>query len=115
MVLPKDAGLMVDMVNAIVDGVKRPIQFFHLPVVKQRTDDAYFEPLKKLALKPGTGLYLGLVHREDAAGDKARLAAARKYATVDGIGTECGMARGDPQKFPALLQAHASLAQGANS
>jgi hypothetical protein len=25
---------------------------------------------------------------------------------VDGIGTECGMARGDPARLPALLAAH---------
>jgi len=31
MVQPKDAGLMVDMVNAIVARVRRQIQFFHLP------------------------------------------------------------------------------------
>ncbi len=46
MVLPKDMGIMVEMTNAIVAGVKRPIQFFHMPVVKARTDDAYFAPLK---------------------------------------------------------------------
>jgi hypothetical protein len=25
---------------------------------------------------------------------------------VDGVGTECGMARGDPARLPALLAAH---------
>jgi methionine synthase II (cobalamin-independent) len=107
MVLPKDMGIMIEMTNAIVAGVKRPIQFIHMPVVKARTDDAYFAPLKNLKLKPETELYLGLIHHNDAAGDMARLAAARRYARVDGIGTECGMARGDPARLPALLAAHA--------
>ena len=31
---------------------KRPIQFIHMPVVKARTDDAYYAPLKKLKLQP---------------------------------------------------------------
>ena len=53
MVLPKDMGIMVEMTNAIVAGVKRPIQFFHMPVVKARTDDAYFAPLKGLEASPG--------------------------------------------------------------
>jgi hypothetical protein len=111
MVLPKDMDIMVEMTNAIVAGVKRSIQFIHMPVVKARTDDAYYAPLKNLKLKPGTELYLGLIHHNDAAGDQARLAAARRYARIDGIGTECGMARGDPARLPALLAAHAKVAQ----
>jgi hypothetical protein len=111
MVLPKDSGLMVEMVNAIVERVRRPIQFFHLPVIKSRTDDAYYAPLANLKLKPGTQLYLGLIHHNDAAGDAARLAAARRYTRVDGVATECGMARGDPTRLPALLAAHAKAAE----
>src|SRR5258705_183842 len=60
LVQPKDMGLMVEMTNAIVAAVKRPIQFFHMPVPKGRTDDGYFAPLAKLALRPETELYLGL-------------------------------------------------------
>jgi len=113
MVLPKDMGIMVEMTNAIVARVKRPVQFFHMPVVKARTDDAYFAPLKNLKLGPGTELYLGLIHYNDASGDAARLAAARRHARVDGIGTECGMARGDPARLPSLLAAHAKVAESA--
>jgi hypothetical protein len=110
LVQPKDAGLMVEMVNAITDRVKRPVQYFHLPVPKERIDDAFFAPLAGLSLRAGTQLYLGLLHHDDAAGDAARLAAARRHTQVDGIATECGMARGDPAKFPALLAAHVNLA-----
>jgi hypothetical protein len=101
------------MTNAIVAGVKRPIQFIHMPVVKARTDDAYFAPLKGLKLHPGTELYLGLIHHNDEGGDAARLATARRYARVDGVGTECGMARGDPARLPALLSAHVRAAESA--
>jgi hypothetical protein len=111
MVQPKDAGIMVELTNAVAAKVKRPITFFHLPVPKNRTDDAFFAPLKGLKLKPETELYLGLVHYNDAAGDDARLAAARRYARVDGIGTECGMARGDPARLPELLASHSRLAE----
>ena len=40
-----------------------------------------------------------------------RLAAARRHVRVDGVATECGMARGDPERFPALLAAHAQTAE----
>ena len=111
MVQPKDTGIMVEMANAITAGVKRPIDFFHMPVPKGRTDDPYFAPLEKLKLGRDTELYLGLIHHDDAQGDAARLAAARRHARVDGIGTECGMARGDPARLPALLAAHARAAE----
>jgi hypothetical protein len=108
---PKDTGIMVEIVNAISAGVRRPIQFFHLPVPKPRTDDGYFAPLSGLKLRPETELYLGLVHRDDPAGNAARLEAAGRYVRVDGVATECGMARGDPERFPALLAAHAKTAE----
>src|SRR5437588_3319576 len=72
MVQPKDTGIMVEMANAITAGVKRSIDFFHMPVPKGRTDDAYFAPLEKLELGRDTELYLGLIHHDDAQGDAAR-------------------------------------------
>jgi hypothetical protein len=111
LVQPKDAGIMVEIVNRVAAGVRRPIQFFHLPVPKPRTDDAYFAPLDKLKLRPETELYLGLVHHADDAGNATRLAAARRHVRVDGIATECGMARGEPGHLPALLAAHAKTAE----
>jgi hypothetical protein len=110
-VQPKDAGLMVELVNAVSAAVTRPIHFFHLPVPKDRRDDGYFAPLAGLHMRPETQLYLGLIHHDDAAGDATRLATARRHARVDGIATECGMARGDPAKFAALLAAHATAAE----
>ena len=55
----------------------------------------------------GTQLYLGLIHHDDAAGDAARLAVARRHVRVDGVATEYGMARGDSARLPGLLAAHA--------
>jgi hypothetical protein len=110
LVQPKDSGLMVEMTNAVSTRVTRPIHYFHLPVPKNRTDDPYFAPLAGLQLHPETQLYLGLIHHDDAEGDTAPLAAARRHTRVDGIATECGMARGDPAQFPALLAAHARAA-----
>jgi hypothetical protein len=102
---------MVEIANAIVEGVKRPIQFFHMPVPKGRTDDDYYRPLTGLRLGAGTDLYLGLIHYNDAVGDARRLAVARRYVRVDGVATECGMARGDPTRLADLLAAHALAAK----
>jgi hypothetical protein len=113
MVQPKDSTIMVEMTNAISAGVSRPIQFFLLPVPKPRTDDEFFKPLERLALKPETELYLGLIHHDDPAGDDVRLAAARRHTRVDGVGTECGWARGDASRVGSLLRSHARLAERA--
>jgi hypothetical protein len=112
-VQPKDMAVMVEIANATSAGITRPIQFFHMPVPKERTDDAYFSPLDNLRLHPETRLYLGLVHHDDAAGDAARIAAARRHVRIDGVATECGMARGDPARLPSLLAAHVRAAQTA--
>ena len=110
-VQPKDMAIMVEIANATSAGVTRPIQFFHMPVPKGRIDDAYFAPLDNLHLHPETRLYLGLVHHDDTAGDAVRIAAARRHARVDGVATECGMARGDPARLPSLLAAHVRAAE----
>ena len=44
-------------------------------------------------------------------GNAARLAAAQRNVRVDGVATECGTARGDPERFPALLAARAQTAE----
>lgn len=112
-VQPKDMAIMVEIANRVAAGVARPIQFFHMPVPKERTDDAYFASLDDLRLDPATELYLGLIHHNDEAGDQARLSAARRHAKVHGVGTECGMARGDPSRLPALLASHIRAIQAA--
>ena len=109
---PKDAGIMVEIANAVAAGVRRSIAFFHLPVPQPRTDDAYFAPLGELKLRPDTELYLGLVHREDMTGNAARLAAARRHARVDGVATECGMARRSRALSGAARRARADRRTG---
>ncbi len=106
LVQPTDAGILADIVDAVCKRVSRPIQFFHIPVPKARSDDAYFAPLAHLSLPSATELYLGLIHFDDRPGDAARLAAARRHVRVDGIGTECGMARGDASRLASLLESH---------
>ena len=92
-------------------GVSRPVNFLHMPVPRNRSDDAYFEPLRRLKLRPETELCLGLVHYTDGVeGTKQRLATATKYADNFAIATECGFGRRDPSTIPELLRIHAAVA-----
>ena len=106
---PRDAGKMVELANALARTVKHELAFVHMPVPIARTDDAYFAPLKDLALSPMTELYLGVVHAVDGAeGTKRRIAAAAKYVGGFGIATECGIAPPcTPQLVNTLLKIHA--------
>ncbi|MGE0736119.1 MAG: hypothetical protein AB7G15_07230 [Alphaproteobacteria bacterium] len=108
---PKDTAIMVEMTNRVVAGLKRPPTWFHLPVPRERNDDAYFRPLQDLKLPAETELYLGLVHFTDGApGALDRMHAASKYVGRFGLSTECGLGRRPPETIPALLRIHADLA-----
>jgi hypothetical protein len=108
---PTDMGDMVEFANRVSQQIARPIQLIHMPVPRNRSDDAYFEPLQRFKLRPETELCLGLVHHTDGVeGTKKRLATAKKYAANFSIGTECGFGRGGPHTIPELLRIHAAIA-----
>lgn len=108
---PKDMQNMVTMANAIVGGVKRPIDFFHFPVPRNRHDEAYFAPLGKLDIRPATEVILGLVHLTDgASGTRQRMDAASRFIERYGISTECGWGRRDRSTIPELIDIHAACA-----
>ena len=65
-----------------------------MPVPRNRTDDAYFEPLRSLKLRPETELCLGLVHYTDGIdGTKQR---ARHRAK-----SMCRLSRSEPNAVSA--------------
>ncbi|KQX19439.1 MULTISPECIES: hypothetical protein [unclassified Sphingomonas] len=108
---PKDTANMVTIANALTQGVARAIDWIHMPVPRERNDDAYFAPLRDLALRPETGLFLGLVHYTDGEeGTRRRMATAERFVASYGIATECGLGRRDPTTIPDLLKIHACCA-----
>jgi hypothetical protein len=108
---PKDMGLMVDLANRLSAAVTRPINWMHMPVPRDRSDDDYFTPLRSLKLKSETTLFLGLVHLTDGlAGAQKRLAAAMRARAEFGIATECGFGRRSPETIPDLLALHREVA-----
>jgi hypothetical protein len=109
---PADLGTCVAYANGITAASPRKVDFIHMPVPRDRSDDAYFTPLDGLALPDGTDLYLGLVHFTDGSdGTAARLAAATAHADGFGIATECGFGRRDPDTIPGLLGVHMDAAE----
>jgi len=108
---PVDMRDMVDVANRLSADISRPIQLIHMPVPRDRSDDAYFAPLAELRLKPETELSLGLVHFTDGvAGTRERLATAERHVKDFSIATECGFGRRDPKTIPELLRIHAEVA-----
>jgi hypothetical protein len=108
---PADASKLVAVANGVSAGVKRGINWIHMPVPRNRTDDAYFAPLQSLQLRPETELYLGLMHFTDGVqGTRRRIAAAQKVVADFGVATECGMGRRKVETIPALLRIHSEVA-----
>jgi hypothetical protein len=108
---PSDMGDMVELANRLSAGVERTIELIHMPVPRDRSDEAYFEPLRSLRLRPETELCLGLVHYTDGiAGTRKRIATAENFVRDFSIGTECGFGRRDPTTLPELLRIHAEAA-----
>jgi hypothetical protein len=87
-----------------------------MPVPINRTDDAFFAPLRDLKLASETEVYLGVVARDGAEGTRRRIAAASRYLPKFGIAMECGMARArTPDLVLRLLDIHAEVARDRTS
>lgn len=110
LVQPRDAAIVVELMNGIGERVRRRIDFLHIPVPRERTDDAFFAPLAGWRRRPETRLYLGLIHHADPQGDDTRMDVARRHVAGFGIASECGWGRTDPARLPGLLEAHARAA-----
>lgn len=107
---PADLRVVVRMANAANTAVTRPIDYYHMPVRRNRDDNAYFAPLNDLDIGVAK-LYLGLVHHTDGVeGAHRRLAIAQKYVTGCGIATECGFGRRPKETIPELLRIHREVA-----
>ncbi|MFI7613821.1 hypothetical protein ACIBP6_21585 [Nonomuraea terrae] len=110
-VQPKDTGRLAAVANALTDRLARPLAWIHLPVPIDRTDPAYFAPLRGLRLPADTELYLGLIHAGDGLeGARRRVDAARTAVGAFGVATECGFGRRPPESIPDLLTLHAAVA-----
>ena len=108
---PSDLGKLVDLSNRLFTRLARPLSWLHMPVPIARDDDAYFAPLRGLALPTNTELFLGLIHPGDGiAGARRRIAAAKRHLAGFGVATECGMRFFPPAGIGELLALHREAA-----
>ena len=108
---PEDLEMCTKVSNAISKKISRAIQFIHMPVPIDRSDESYFAPLKELSLSSNTEIILGLVHdSQDVQSNIERIEAARVYLNDFGIGTECGLGRREVSEMPGLMKLQAELA-----
>jgi hypothetical protein len=110
LIVLQDAQVLVELMSGIGAFVQRRVDFIHIPVPKT-AGDAFFAPLRAWQRPRGTQLYLGLLQHDDAAGDQARIAAARRVVSNFGVAAECGFGRTDPKRVPRLLAGHRAAAQ----
>jgi SAM-dependent methyltransferase len=109
---PEDTRRLVQIANALSSSLDRPLNWIHMPVPRDRDDEAYFEPLGELRLRQETELYLGLVHLTDGVeGTQRRIQAARRFVPEFGVATECGWGRRAPQTVAALLEVHKRVSE----
>jgi hypothetical protein len=109
---PEDTTKLVNIANSVSSGIDRNLDWVHMPVPRNRSDDAYFEPLTGLNLQSGTELYLGLVHFTDGVqGAQRRIDTAQKHAPEFGIATECGSGRRPPETVVPLMEIHSALSE----
>jgi hypothetical protein len=111
---PSSLEMPVELANAISAGIGRSIELIHMPVPRERHDEAYFQPLKLLALRPETRISLGLIHNTDGVtGTRRRISTAEKFLKSFLIATECGFGRRPPETIPRLLAIHAEVSGSA--
>jgi hypothetical protein len=117
---PESLAMQVALVNAVVSGASRPINWFSFTVPQSRSDEGYFAPLRDLRVGPETELYFALVPYHP--GDQPDGTTAAQVQVIDavlaesasgarewGISTECGMGRVAAEDVPTLLDLHRQI------
>lgn len=104
---PENLAILVDLANNIIGKIGRrvhSVEWIHMLIPKDRTDAAYFEPLKSLKLD-GSHLYLGVVNANDDAGTKQRIRAAQSvFKQMFGVATEYGIGRTSKEELGSILE-----------
>jgi hypothetical protein len=104
----QDNNVLVDAANAIIKRLMRPLGYLHVPAIPEHTAEDY-AVFRKLDLKPGTQLYIGLLNLADGIdGARRRIAMAQGAGLGNfGVAMFCGLGRAPAQGAPITPnQAH---------
>jgi hypothetical protein len=117
---PDSLLMQVQVVNEVVSGVHRPVNWFSFTVPQSRSEEDYFAPLRDLRAGPETELYFALVPYHPV--DQPEGTTAEQVRLIDallaqfpsgkrewGICTECGMGRVAAEDVPRLLDLHREI------
>ena len=117
---PESLAMQIQVVNAVVSGARRPVNWFSFTVPQSRSDQGYFAPLRDLRVGPEAELYFALVPYHPT--DQAEGTTAKQVRLIDaalaespsgtrdwGICTECGMGRAAVEDIPTLLDLHREI------
>ena len=108
---PRNLANATRIATESVMAIGRTIDFCHIPVPRDRHDDAYFAPLSDWPENAGK-LFLGLVHHTDGVeGTGRRLTIAKRHIGNFGIATECGFGRRPGETLPELMRVHREIAE----
>jgi hypothetical protein len=103
---PNDLTGTVLLLNAAVAASRRRVDFVHFPTLGS-AHDAFFAPLKSLAVGDAR-VYLGAIHHmHGTAGLDGQLRVARNYLPDFGVAAPCGFGRA-PERPGRLLTEHGS-------
>jgi len=109
---PATLDSCVRLANAAKHSAGRRLNYVHMPVPLDSSNDEYFAPLANLAIGD-TVLYIGLIHYTDGVeGALRRLATCRSHFQGPlGVATECGLGRRPPDhSLIRLLEIHREVA-----
>jgi hypothetical protein len=116
--LASDASGLMELSNALVRGIDRPVTFLHHATYAHWLEPERFEPLQGLEID-GTELSIGVINLRRDVGletgiehTRRRTAAAREaLGPVFGVASSCGMGRYTPEQFAAATELYREFDQ----
>ncbi|MBB3428860.1 MULTISPECIES: hypothetical protein [Rhizobium] len=113
---PNDFADMTELSNRLLERCVRRIDLLHIPVPLVVSDESFFAPLRRLALRPETRLCLGLIHLSDGVeGAMRRIALARTGFPEFALAARSGFATREPAVIADFLKLHADVASACES
>ncbi|NKJ39522.1 hypothetical protein [Rhizobium sp. SG570] len=107
---------MAELSNRLQERCVRRIDLVHIPVPLVVSDESFFAPLRRLALRSESKLCLGLIHLSDGVeGAMRRIALARTGFPEFALAARSGFAAREPAVIADFLKLHADVALACES